>query len=50
MIQKKKKMVVESPVCEGRPEVFEQLVYMPKGTRDLEGMTDDKRILISELS
>lgn len=42
--------VVKARVLVQRLEVLKQLVYMAKGTWDLEGMTDDKRLLISELS
>ena len=43
-------MVVKAQVSVQRLEVLKQLVFMAKGTLDLEGMTDDKRLLISELS
>lgn len=42
--------VVGAQVSEETPAVLKQLVYMARDAEDLEGMTDDKRLLISELS
>lgn len=43
-------MMEEAQVSEERPVVGNHLVYMARGTEDLEGMTDDLRLLFSELS